>query len=358
MKHQMTVFKDLQERHEHLLKLLESSGDILEEAGEYIVKVRKDSALVSSPEERDTLRANLRYWASYVYEYTGTYPNSDLAPALPPTLMSRIKKNRIWLLFIGLIIFLAIYLYANIQREAVVALSEEINNSLVIPSDLVFAGQVSDADGKWLNDYVVVLFINGEEVARTISSLQDSPLSGRGPMDGVFELSTPNIYRLSLSHGFFQEDGNLVPFQAVAGLYRISYIGTWFNLTPNSYRDIMVPEKQVQYSIVVLNQPVDELSEIYDQGALSFANGMVLINKADNVQFNILPNEPEGVTWNLQMTGFYGNRWNLWEKYISDHVPSLSWEVFRDSVLLYNPQLEEDGYIFYPDKTYLLPSSQ
>lgn len=79
----MTVFKDLQKHHEHLLRLQESDDDNVEAVGEYISQVRHDSTLISSPQERDTLRANLRYWASYIYGKTGTYPNTELLPVKP-----------------------------------------------------------------------------------------------------------------------------------------------------------------------------------------------------------------------------------------------------------------------------------
>ena len=35
---------------------------------------------ISAPRERDQLRAILRFWASYVYDMTGTYPDTTLRP--------------------------------------------------------------------------------------------------------------------------------------------------------------------------------------------------------------------------------------------------------------------------------------
>lgn len=60
-------------------------------------------------------------------------------------------------------------------------------------------------------------------------------------------------------------------------------------------------------------------------------------------------------TWTRQLTGFGGSRWDCWAKQVQGSVPGLTWEQFRDGVLAYNPQLNADGRLFQPFKSYLLP---
>jgi hypothetical protein len=62
------------------------------------------------------------------------------------------------------------------------------------------------------------------------------------------------------------------------------------------------------------------------------------------------------VNWE-QRTGVNGNRWQIYQLYISQVAP-ISWEVFQQEVVSRNPHLEADGYAFYPDKVYWLPQRQ
>ena len=77
----MTPFEQLQSRHEMLLaRQAEAGTDLLDEVTDYVKDVHRESARVTSPQERAQLRANLRYWAGYVYDQTGAYPSTELAP--------------------------------------------------------------------------------------------------------------------------------------------------------------------------------------------------------------------------------------------------------------------------------------
>lgn len=285
------------------------------------------------------------------------------------------------------------------QRTAVANAAAVINNgvdeSLQIPDDLVFAGQISDASKQWVNNYVIVLFKNGKEMARTHSQLHESPLSGQGPMDGVFELRINNEYDLTTEHEFLQ-DGLPLTMRPVNGMMGQAYIGTWFDLAPNNFRVIKVPGKQLEYAIVVLEMPLNEVPTGYQRGNLAFENGRLLINQQDNQQnlivehitevatvvptpqaavqmvsttvnkpapqsnfeLVLLPSNNNGEDWHLQLTGYYGNRWDVWERFVAGYGHPMSWEMFKDAVLAHNPQLESDGFVFYADKAYLLPSMQ
>ena len=77
----MNSFKALQSRHVELINKVQTEQDIVAEVQTFIEDAKASSSQISSAGERDQLRANLRYWASYLYEKTGTYPSVDLAPA-------------------------------------------------------------------------------------------------------------------------------------------------------------------------------------------------------------------------------------------------------------------------------------
>ncbi|MCA9918096.1 MAG: hypothetical protein KC445_09095, partial [Anaerolineales bacterium] len=141
-------------------------------------------------------------------------------------------------------------------------------------------------------------------------------------------------------------------------------------------RQVNVPAKQLEYALVVLPMPVDELPETYQAGNLSFQNGMLVIKPEEaETQAKIVPetavpivpqqstvelvvNNNVSQIWRLEMKGYYGNRWDVWEKYVAGRGNGMSWETFKETVLVYNPHLEADGFVFYPEKTYLLPFAQ
>jgi hypothetical protein len=82
----MSIFQNLQSSHEALLQRQQANEPILNEVKAYIEQVRAASSQVGAPRERDQLRANLRYWAGYVFDQEKVYPNIDLAPG--PTITS------------------------------------------------------------------------------------------------------------------------------------------------------------------------------------------------------------------------------------------------------------------------------
>ena len=82
----MTKFEELQQAHQQLLERMDKVSDKAEFAREvqrYITRVCDEAVDVPAPRDRDQLRANLRFWASYVYDATGTYPNTTMRPAQP-----------------------------------------------------------------------------------------------------------------------------------------------------------------------------------------------------------------------------------------------------------------------------------
>jgi hypothetical protein len=278
-------------------------------------------------------------------------------------------------------------------RQAAVSVSNEIDSSLENASEVVFTGQVEDENGRWLNGYVVLLFQDGVEVARTITGLHNAPLSGSGPMDGVFELRVHNEYELTGTHQFYDYDNNLILMQTMPGVVGNRYIGTWFeDLNPSDMRLVSIQDKQLEYIIVVLDYTEETLPEHYRDAKFLLNNGVLTIDDSaeavtedvvavtpvavensveevaavpqpsptppSSVQFTILPKRSGDLEWNLHMTGFFGSRWDVWKNYVEGRALGITWETFKESVLVHNPQLEADGFIFYPEKSYLLPLNQ
>ncbi len=296
------------------------------------------------------------------------------------------QSTKLFVLLLGLLLLLGQAACSPGQRTAVAqaaqVLSDEVDETLQKPSELVFAGQIANDAGNWQNEYVVVLFKNGEEQTRTTSRLLNSPLSGKGPMDGVFELRISNVYELTVNHKFYDDANNQLQISSVPGLVGAGYIGRWLGeLNPNDIQVFHVGEKQLTYSVVVLPVPLTELPDAYQPGRLRLndktlltdqtneaANGEVVFMATavpqatpvpqSNVQLILLPSYNNGQDWHLQLTGYYGNRWDVWEHYVAGYGHSMSWEYFKEAVLSHNPQLESDGFVFYPDKVYFLPATQ
>jgi hypothetical protein len=118
----MKDINSLQEGHLQLLKQQEggTEDDFIVSVKEYIDLVVISSSQIPDPEERDQLRSILRFWASFIYNQTGEYPNAKLSPAViepakvdvfeasieaKPEQVDKTKFPRWGWLLIGVIIF-------------------------------------------------------------------------------------------------------------------------------------------------------------------------------------------------------------------------------------------------------------
>lgn len=64
----------------------------------------------------------------------------------------------------------------------------------------------------------------------------------------------------------------------------------------------------------------------------------------------------ETLCWTSEITGFSGNRSQAWESLLNADMQLLiPFSQFKEDVVTYNVTLSTDGYIFYSQKTYLLP---
>lgn len=68
--------------------------------------------------------------------------------------------------------------------------------------------------------------------------------------------------------------------------------------------------------------------------------------------------DPTVITWSRPITGYEGNAWNCWQKYVVREVAGITWDEFAEDVARYNPSLRDTGGQFEGERTYLLPQIQ
>ena len=96
-------FKSLQHLHESMLQKQQNipqnnQQDFAAEVREYIEQAKRAGSYIASTRERDQIRANLRYWANYIYGIEGVFPDTELAPSTVT------EGNHFWKSSLGLII--------------------------------------------------------------------------------------------------------------------------------------------------------------------------------------------------------------------------------------------------------------
>jgi hypothetical protein len=102
----MTKFEELQTMHEHLMEQSKAPEDVTG----FVADVQREihnmcvaAEDIPAPRERDQLRAILRFWASYVYDHTDTYPDTTLHPAKiappepPPPKSDHSRQPLLWI---------------------------------------------------------------------------------------------------------------------------------------------------------------------------------------------------------------------------------------------------------------------
>lgn len=87
------TFSTLQQRHEALLarqsafaaddlrRRTPTAGQLADDVRQFMADVVAGSEGVAESRERDLLRAWLRYWATFTFEWSGVFPKTDLRPA-------------------------------------------------------------------------------------------------------------------------------------------------------------------------------------------------------------------------------------------------------------------------------------
>ena len=84
----MPSYTDLQAEHQALLARLdrgEPPAAVLDAVRVFIARAQTLSAEIASARDRDQLRANLRFWGSFVFDHAGVYPDTTLRPGPSPS---------------------------------------------------------------------------------------------------------------------------------------------------------------------------------------------------------------------------------------------------------------------------------
>lgn len=283
-----------------------------------------------------------------------------------------IKRTITTLAFLGFITLIAC---TPTQEEALIdaatKVSSEIDDVLVNAPQIALAGKVTSPDGsRWLNDYLAIVYKDGEEVGRSISKLAEFPESGEGKHDGLFFIKLDNTYDLTAV--------DLIPpapelaFQDAPGVVGVKYIYSWLGEVQPGYRfNVAVPTKRIGYSLIILPVPTTELPADLLDGLTTLTSGdMILASNGTAFDLNTAVPTPiplattapapittTGVNWTRTVTGFTGNRWQAWQQYVENQVSGITWEQFKDDVLIFNPDLAADGFVFQAGKQYVLPQN-
>lgn len=64
------------------------------------------------------------------------------------------------------------------------------------------------------------------------------------------------------------------------------------------------------------------------------------------------------ITWTREVSDYSGNSWNCWQKYVVQDVAAITWQEFREQVLVHNPTLQETGGRFEAGRMYFLPENR
>ena len=268
----------------------------------------------------------------------------------------------------------------NILQGALESANRRIDEAYITASHIVFTGKVIDANGMWLDNYLVILYLNGEEISRDVSRLQKFSESEIGVHNGLFKIEVSNVYELSAEDQFVLPDGPTMTMSNSEGFVgNTATVYKWFgDLQPGQLMRIQVPKKQIEYALYISPTAIGSLdAEIqYGKTQLSAAGDVTAYVYADGLNSALATSAPvpkpaatsvpdrrsqaplakeNQVTWTHPLTGFFGNRWEVWERYVMGRVPGLRWQEFKEQVLIYNPHLVDDGFVFYPGKSYLLP---
>lgn len=287
------------------------------------------------------------------------------------SLRDAIKRSTTILAFLGFMVLIACTpTQESALIDAATKVSSEIDEVLVNAPQLAFAGKVTSPDGsRWLNDYLAIVYKDGEEIGRNISQLGEFPESGEGKHDGLFLIKFDNLYNLTADDLITAVPDST--FQNAPGVVGTKYIYVWLGETPPGHRFyVAVPDKRIGYSLIILPLPVSDLPAEFLDGATTLSGDMVTASNGTVLDLTTAvptPVPPEitnpppastgGVSWTRPLTGFSGNRWQVWQQYVEGQVAGITWEQFKDDVLIYNPDLAADGYVFQAGKQYLLPQN-
>lgn len=155
-----------------------------------------------------------------------------------------------------------------------------------VAKELLFTGKVVNADAThWLNERLVVLYLNGQEVGRTVTEVGRSDLSEEGITDGFFTIKIPNTYEIPENR--FDFTGFEVKTDRTLLRSRQTI---WFgNMVEGRLYEVPVPVKNLSYFIKVFATNTAYLPpEMLEEGStrLTRDNEVVLTLDGEEGEFS------------------------------------------------------------------------
>ncbi len=148
----MNLFETLQKTHIELIEFIEkpdlSNDQSSARVENFIEELKKAGTFIADPRQRNQLRTLLRYWGSFIYENTGTFPDTQLLPSnvseprtKPQVLLdnNRIRIGIIVLLFLSVTSIWGFWQRGN-SRPSIDTVSIFLNDVKVI--DIVPVGLI------------------------------------------------------------------------------------------------------------------------------------------------------------------------------------------------------------------------
>jgi len=189
-------------------------------------------------------------------------------------------------LAIIILLIYGVYLVVKGLIEYVGEGIDNYQNTRPVPT-LVFSGKVVNVvTGEWPNDRLILLFLNGEEIARTESTKGEFPESNEGMHDGFFILRIANGYNLTIKDFNFEgnqgldfswKNNNKWSFSS-----ENSEIYRWFgNVEEGTLTYISLPAKNLKFAIYIFDLPSENLpAEIQTPGsAVLKHDGTIYVNE-------------------------------------------------------------------------------
>ncbi len=244
-------FKFLQAQHESLLQKQQgvtknSQQEFTKEVRDFIEQAKRGGGNIPSTRERDQVRANLRYWANYIYGIEGVFPDTELAPSTVSE--KRPVGNTIaFVLFIVLVLFGGIQVFRSAFNPTPPATEPPVSNETETPLPPATEPPVTTPDmatpTSVFDTVTLVALTSPENGANVLPNIQFAGVAAN--------LKAEDSIHLLIARGdsYFPIEGRITPEQ-------LSATGEW-TLEALLYRDekeLVQPENLIIVPAVCFDQ--------------------------------------------------------------------------------------------------------
>jgi hypothetical protein len=149
--------------------------------------------------------------------------------------------------------------------------------------NISFTGRVMNSDEIWVNNRLVLIYLENEEMGRNISALGKSNINGDSLVtDGFFKIEIPNTYKITTEQ-FSENETDLLRNDLQTLKIVFGDVSEGFS------QSFFVPSRKLTYTIKILEGDINALPpEILQSGSTRLsADGQIVV---------VLPNSPTGET--------------------------------------------------------------